>query len=75
MGGRRRDRGRRGVERECVSVRGGKSKKERGVGQEVLECVIGREREIKRVGRVRESERKGGDVVGRGICMREREER
>jgi hypothetical protein len=30
VGGRGRDRGRRGVERECVSVRGGGSKKERG---------------------------------------------
>jgi hypothetical protein len=53
VGGRGRDRGRRGVERECVSVRGGKRKKERGVGQGVFECVRGRERETKRVGRER----------------------
>jgi hypothetical protein len=36
VGGRGRDRGRRGVERECVSVRGGKRNKERGDGKECL---------------------------------------
>jgi hypothetical protein len=71
VGGRGRDRGRRGVERECVSVRGGKRNKERGFGQGVFECVRGRERE-KRERVERESERKGGDIVGRGICMGER---
>jgi hypothetical protein len=30
VGGRGRDRGRRGVERECVSVRGGKRNKREG---------------------------------------------
>jgi hypothetical protein len=39
MGGRGRDRGRMGVDRECVSVRGGKIKKERVLGQGVFECV------------------------------------
>jgi hypothetical protein len=32
VGGRGRDRGRMGVERECVNVRGGEIKKERGDG-------------------------------------------
>jgi hypothetical protein len=36
MGGRGRDKGRRGVERECVSVRVGKRKNERGLGKECL---------------------------------------
>jgi hypothetical protein len=36
VGGRGRDRGSRWVERECVSVRGGKRKKERGVENECL---------------------------------------
>jgi hypothetical protein len=53
VGGRGRDTGRRGVERECVSVRGGEEKEREGVGQGVFECVRGRERETKRVGRER----------------------
>jgi hypothetical protein len=36
--------------------------------------VRGRERETREKVK-RESERKGGDIVGRGGCMREREER
>jgi hypothetical protein len=36
-----------------VSVKGGKSKKERGVGEGLFECVRGRERETHRVGRDR----------------------
>jgi hypothetical protein len=38
----------------------------------VFECVRGRERETKRVGRERVRGR-GGEKVGRGRCMRERE--
>jgi hypothetical protein len=38
----------------------------------VFECVRGRERETKRVGRERVRGR-GGEIVGRGRCMRERE--
>jgi hypothetical protein len=53
MGGRGRDRGRRGVERECVSVRGGKRNKERAVRQEVFVCEREREREKKRPSRER----------------------
>ena len=49
-------------------------KKERGVGQGVFECVRGRERETKRVGRER-VRGSGGDIVGMGGCMRERENR
>jgi hypothetical protein len=63
VGGRGRDIGRRGVERECVSVRGGKSKKERWVGQGVFEYESGRERETKRECRERvrgRGERKWG---------------
>jgi hypothetical protein len=36
VGGRGRERGRRGVERECVSARGGERNKERGVDRECL---------------------------------------
>jgi hypothetical protein len=57
MGGRGRDRGRRRVERECVSVRGGKRKKERDIGQAVFECVRGR-------GRLKEhAERENKEIV------------
>jgi hypothetical protein len=40
----------------------------------VFQCVTGREREIKRGGRERVRGR-GRDIVGRGTCMREREQR
>jgi hypothetical protein len=40
----------------------------------VFECVKGRERETKRVGRERVKGR-GGYIVGRRICMREKVER
>jgi hypothetical protein len=46
-------------------VRGGKINKEREAGQGVFECVRGRERETKRVGRERvrgRGERKWGGV-------------
>jgi hypothetical protein len=53
-----------------VSVRGGKRIKYLGYSQGVFECVRGRERETKRVGRERERGR-GGEIVGRGRCMRD----
>jgi hypothetical protein len=70
--GRRRDKGRRGVYIKCVSVRGGKRKKERGVGQGVFECVRWRDRETKRASRERVRGR-GGRESGEGRCMRERD--
>jgi hypothetical protein len=51
MGGMGRERYKRGMKRECVSVRGGKRNKERGVGQGLFECVRGRERKTRRGGR------------------------
>jgi len=47
-------------------MRGGKIKKESGVGQGVFECVRGRERETKRAGRERERDRNGGRHIGEG---------
>jgi hypothetical protein len=57
----------------CECERGG-GEKERGSGEGLFECVRGRERETKRVGRER-VRGKGGEKVGRGRCMRERVER
>jgi hypothetical protein len=72
VGGRGINRGIREVERECVSVRGGKRKKERVVGQGMYKCVRGREMDKNRVGRERVRGMEG-EIVGRGRCMRERE--
>jgi hypothetical protein len=55
-------------------VRGGKSNKERGVAQGVVECVRGSERETKREGRERMRGR-GVNKVGRGRCKREIDQR
>jgi hypothetical protein len=61
VGWRGRDRGRRGVERECVSVRGGEEKEREGDGQgwggERVRLIV--RREIVR-GRGRERGREGG---------------
>jgi hypothetical protein len=56
----------------CECERGGREIKIGGVGQGVFECVRGRYRETKSVGRERVRGRRG-DIVGRGRCMRERE--
>jgi hypothetical protein len=63
-----------GKERMCECDMGGKTRKRGGVTQAVFECVRGREREMKRMGRERVRGRRG-EQVGRGRCMRERENR
>jgi hypothetical protein len=54
----------------------GKINREWRVRQGMFDCVRVRERETNKWGRERESERgRGGEeIVGRGRCMREREE-